>query len=70
LSLVDGLRFEEDAQLSNDEGALKFGNIGTVSRAFCIFGTVQTSEDEKSSVPDPYVFCLSDPDPSINKQKN
>ncbi len=35
LSLVDGLRFEEDAQLSNDEGALKIGNIGIVSWAYC-----------------------------------
>jgi hypothetical protein len=78
LSLVDGLRFEEDAQLSNDEGALKVGNIGTVSRVYCIFDAIQANEHEKTSVPDPHVFgplgsgsrpalICTDPDPSSKK---
>ncbi len=84
MSLVDGLRLEEDAQLSNDEGALKVGNIGTVSRAYWIFYAIQASEHEKTCISDPYlcfwasrigcrpaIICTDpDPDPSINKQKS
>jgi hypothetical protein len=61
LSLVDGLRFEEDAQLSNDEGALKIGNIGAVSRAYCNFGTFQTSVNSNVG----QISIGSEPDHSV-----